>query len=664
MKDIPDEQLPAPDIESAGLFESLSSDDSETKSSSDEKSYRVLARKYRPQDFKDLIGQETMVRTLRNAFAMGRVAHAFMLTGVRGVGKTTTARIIARALNCIGVDGQGGPTADPCGVCPNCKAILADRHPDVLEIDAASHTGVDDVREIIDGSRFRPIQARMKVYIIDEVHMLSRNAFNALLKTLEEPPDQVTFIFATTEIRKVPVTVLSRCQRFDLRRVPQDQLSQFFQKISNREKVNISEEAIHLIARAADGSVRDGLSLLDQAIALGRATIPDQPENDKRDHEITAEAVSGMLGFADKTLIFDLLEAAMSGKADQVLSLTEQAYAGGVDLGVLLSDLLELIHLLSRMKSLPNLRNGSELSELERNRGGHMSSMLSIPVLGRSWQMLLKGIKEVDMAPNRKAAAEMILIRLCFIADLPTPGEIINHLSNSPEQKSDQYSHHSSLSSSDMQSSKPTSLVSVSKEDGNFHGYGKTYASNSLIKSKSEVLSLPKQNFGIKNPQILWNSWREIISFVKQQQAAILHAHLRNAVHLVKFAPPMIEIRIEDRVPANLPQQLSRLLNEHSGLRWTIVLSQQKGEPTLMEQESLQVQADFDKVASEPIVKEIMRIFPGAVVNKVINPHLDEYGLFPEHNSFTDRDEQSMSSDLETEKNLAMIDDFDELTYN
>ncbi|MUG80840.1 DNA polymerase III subunit gamma/tau [Commensalibacter melissae] len=664
MKDIPDEQLPAPDIEPAGLFESLSSDDSEIKSSSDEKSYRVLARKYRPRDFKDLIGQETMVRTLRNAFAMGRVAHAFMLTGVRGVGKTTTARIIARALNCIGIDGQGGPTADPCGVCPNCKAILADRHPDVLEIDAASHTGVDDVREIIDGSRFRPIQARMKVYIIDEVHMLSRNAFNALLKTLEEPPDQVTFIFATTEIRKVPVTVLSRCQRFDLRRVPQDQLSQFFQKISKREKVNISDEAIHLIARAADGSVRDGLSLLDQAIALGRATIPDQQENDKLDHEITAEAVSGMLGFADKTLIFDLLEAIMSGKADQVLSLTEQAYAGGVDLGVLLSDLLELIHLLSRMKSLPNLRNGSELSELERNRGGHMASMLSIPVLGRAWQMLLKGIKEVDMAPNRKAAAEMILIRLCFIADLPTPGEIINHLSNSPEQKSDQYSHHSSLSFSDMQSSKPTSLVSVSKGGSNFHGYSKAYASNSLIKSKSEVQSLPKQNSEIKNPQILWNSWREIISFVKQQQAAILHAHLRNAVHLVKFAPPMIEIRIEDRVPANLPQQLSRLLNEHSGLRWTIVLSQQKGEPTLMEQESLQAQADFDKVASEPIVKEIMRIFPGAVVNKVINPHLDEYGLFPEHNSFADRDEQSMSSDLETEKNLAMIDDFDELTYN
>ncbi|PXZ00597.1 DNA polymerase III subunit gamma/tau [Commensalibacter melissae] len=663
MKDIPDEQLPTPDIESAGLFESLSSDDSEIKPSSDEKSYRVLARKYRPQDFKDLIGQETMVRTLRNAFAMGRVAHAFMLTGVRGVGKTTTARIIARALNCIGVDGQGGPTADPCGVCPNCKAILADRHPDVLEIDAASHTGVDDVREIIDGSRFRPIQARMKVYIIDEVHMLSRNAFNALLKTLEEPPDQVTFIFATTEIRKVPVTVLSRCQRFDLRRVPQDQLSQFFQKISNREKVNISDEAIHLIARAADGSVRDGLSLLDQAIALGRATIPDQPENDKRDHEITAEAVSGMLGFADKTLIFDLLEAVMSGKADQVLSLTEQAYAGGVDLGVLLSDLLELIHLLSRMKSLPNLQNSSELSELERNRGGHMASVLSIPVLGRAWQMLLKGIKEVDMAPNRKAAAEMILIRLCFIADLPTPGEIINHLSNSPEKKSDQYSHHSSLSSSDMQSSKPTSLVSVSKEGVNFHGYGKAYALNSLIQPKSEVLSLPKQNPEIENPKILWNSWREIISFVKQQQAAILHAHLRNAVHLVKFAPPMIEIRIEDRAPANLPQQLSRLLNEHSGLRWTIVLSQQKGEPTLMEQESLQVQADFDKVASEPIVKEIMRIFPGAVVNKVINPHLDEYGLFPEHNSFTDRDEQSMS-DLETEKKSAMIDDFDELTYN
>ncbi len=385
--------------------------------------YRVLARKYRPQRFDDLIGQEAMVRILRRAFALGRVAHAFMLTGVRGVGKTTTARIIARAFNCVGPDGQGGPTPDPCGVCPNCVAILADRHPDVVEMDAASNTGVDDVREIIEATRFRPMQARTKVFIVDEVHMLSRNAFNALLKTLEEPPPHVKFIFATTEIRKVPVTVLSRCQRFDLRRVSAAELSVHFARIAAAEGIAIEAEAVALIARAADGSVRDGLSLLDQAIAQG---------TEAGGGTIDAARVADMLGLADRGALFDLFEALMAGQPAAALAITDRAHERGADLGVLIADLLDLVHTLTRLKSVPGLRDGGELPEAERTRGAALADRLSVPVLGRLWQMLLKGVAEVESAPDRRAAAEMVLIRLCHVADLPPPGELVRRLSAAP----------------------------------------------------------------------------------------------------------------------------------------------------------------------------------------------------------------------------------------
>jgi DNA polymerase III subunit gamma/tau len=390
--------------------------------------YRVLARKYRPTRFENMIGQDIMVRILRNAFALNRIAHAFMLTGVRGVGKTTTARIIARALNCMGLDGKGGPTADPCGVCPNCVAILADRHPDVMEMDAASRTGVDDVREIIESTRFRPLQARTKVFIIDEVHMLSRNAFNALLKTLEEPPPHVKFVFATTDLRKVPVTVISRCQRFDLRRVPVAELAAFYGSIAAKEDVRVDLGALDLIARAADGSVRDGLSLLDQAITQhgGDGTV------------VTAEAVSDMLGLANRGALFDLIEAVVAGRADQVLHIADRAHEHGADLGLLLSDLLDLTHTLSRMKAVPELRHATELSETERTRGAALADQLSVPKLGRLWQMLLKGVGEVEAAPDRRAAADMVLIRLCFIADLPSPGELVRKLAYSTTSPSPQ----------------------------------------------------------------------------------------------------------------------------------------------------------------------------------------------------------------------------------
>lgn len=368
--------------------------------------YRVLARKYRPTTFAELIGQEAMVRTLTNALASGRLAHAFMLSGVRGIGKTTTARIVARALNCVGADGTGGPTAAPCGQCAHCVAITADRHMDVIEMDAASRTGVDEIRELLDGTRYRPTSARYKIYIIDEVHMLSRNAFNALLKTLEEPPEHVRFVFATTEIRKVPVTVLSRCQRFDLRRIDADLLVAHLGDIARREGADASATALHLIARAADGSVRDGLSLLDQAIAHGEGTVEE-------------DDVRRMLGLADRSVTFDLLDAAIRGNAAAALDLLAAQYRAGADPVEILTDLLELTHWLTRIKVVPDCVDAAGVPEAERVRGRSMAERLAMGEASRLWQMLLKGLGETRAAPSPVQAAEMVLIRIAYAARLP-----------------------------------------------------------------------------------------------------------------------------------------------------------------------------------------------------------------------------------------------------
>ena len=546
--------------------------------------YRVLARKYRPSNFEELIGQDALVRTLRNAFAQNRVAHAFMLTGVRGVGKTTTARIIARALNCIGPDGTGGPTPEPCGVCPECKAILADRHPDVQELDAASNNGIDDVRELRERLRYRPAQGRYKVIILDEVHMLSTAAFNALLKTLEEPPAQVKFMLATTELRKVPATILSRCQTFHLKRVPQAELRAHFSRIAGLEHVSVEDEALAMLARAADGSVRDGLSLLDQAIALGG------PEG-----SVTAEAVRDMLGLADRALVLDLMEQLMAGDTPAALALMDRAHERGADPAVVLQDLLELTHTLTRLRSVPALKDDPSLTEGERTRGAALAEKLSVPVLGRAWQMLLKGLGEVNEAPDRRAACEMVLIRLAHVAELPTPGDLVRRLTDG---------------AGSVAAGAPRPAP-----NGGGSGLRAMGGGGAIL---ADAVAAPAN----ADPA----SWREVVALASGRKP-MLHAHLVHSVHPVRIAPGRIELRVLPAAPRDLAAQLGELLAEATGARWTIALSNAEGEPTLADQGRAAEVGRRAVAQSHPLVQAVLAAFPGASIEAVRDAGADAYGL-------------------------------------
>jgi DNA polymerase III subunit gamma/tau len=541
--------------------------------------YRVLARKYRPCNFAEVIGQDAMVRTLRNAIATQRLAHAFILTGVRGVGKTTTARIIAKALNCVGADGTGGPTADPCGVCEHCLAIAEDRHVDVLEMDAASRTGVDDIRELIDGVRYRPATARYKVYIIDEVHMLSRNAFNALLKTLEEPPEHVKFVFATTEIRKVPVTVLSRCQRFDLRRVDSETLIRHFDYVAKSEGVPVSQPALRLIARAADGSVRDGLSLLDQAIAHAGEAVDET-------------LVRDMLGLADGARAYDLLDALMRGEAGAALGILGEMHVAGADPAIVLQDLLELVHFLTRIKILPATADEAGVADTERTRAREMAEGLSMPTLTRAWQMLLKGLSEVRSAPSDIGAAEMVLARLAYAADLPTPAEIVAKLHGAGAPGP----------AAAAAPSAPSRGVRAPAGDG-----GATALRREAAPApETEAVPLP-------GPR----SFDDAVALFAEKREGVLYAHLMNDVHLVRFEPGRIELRAEPAAPPTLANRIAESLTGWTGRRWVVGLSNEPGAPTLAQQRQAASEARRAAALDHPLVRAAMESFPGATVEAV-----------------------------------------------
>lgn len=552
-------------------------------------SYRVLARKYRPDSFEGLIGQEAMVKTLTNAFRTGRIAHAFVLAGVRGVGKTTTARILARALNCIGSDGQGGPTASPCGKCEHCKAIAEGNHVDVLEMDAASRTGVENIRELLEGVRYRPVMARTKVYIIDEVHMLSTQAFNALLKTLEEPPSNVTFIFATTETRKVPVTVLSRCQRFDLRRVDAERLQEHFAAIAEKEGAKIEGAALQLIARAADGSVRDGLSLLDQAIALGA-------------EEVTTDMVREMLGLAERLRIFDLFDAVMAGDVAGALDELDQAYATGADPLVVLQDMLELTHWLTRIKVVPKVAEGFGVPEAERTRGAAMAAKLSLPELARVWQMLLKGVEEVRLSPSPLQAAEMILIRLAYASDLPDPATLVKNLTEKEKSETGN-------------ASKPTPSSAPPRARAPALSASSTTEASGRLATAPASKPEPAPRAEAAHPMPM--SFLETVNLFRERREPILHAHLMNNVHLVHFEPGRIEFHPTAHAPTNLASRLSELLAEWTGERWILSVSNKTGEPTLREQEEAKQRQKREEAAQHPLVQAVQAAFPKATIEAI-----------------------------------------------
>jgi DNA polymerase-3 subunit gamma/tau len=539
--------------------------------------YRVLARKYRPTTFGELIGQEAMVRTLANAITAGRIAHAFILTGVRGVGKTTTARIIARALNCIGPDGKGGPTVEPCGQCEHCRAISEDRHVDVMEMDAASRTGVDDIRELTDGVRYKPVSARFKVYIIDEVHMLSKNAFNALLKTLEEPPPDVKFIFATTEIHKVPVTVLSRCQRFSLRRVPADILIQHYAKIAASEKIEAESGAIALIARAADGSVRDGLSILDQAIALAAG-------------KVTEAAVREMLGVADRGLVFDLLETVLKGDAAGAVQRMDDLYQGGADPALALQELLDLTYHLTRLKLAPG--SGDEF-EGDRGRALPLAQKLGMAELARTWQMLLKGLGEVQNAPLPIQAAEMVLVRLAYVADLPAPADLVKVLEGVGN---------GAPASAKGPAPAPRAGAALRPSDA-----GASVAPRLQPREMPAVEPMPA------GPQ----SFLDVVRLFEQKREPLLRSHLYGNVRLVRFEVGRIELQPTEAAPRDLTNRLGQLLTEWTGQRWIVSVSRESGEPTLREQDAARAAGLRSEAANHPLVRAVLETFPGAKIEAV-----------------------------------------------
>ena len=554
-----------------------------------ENQYVVLARKYRPQNFEDLLGQDALVQTLTNAIQNNRLHHAYILTGIRGVGKTTTARLIARALNCTGADGKGGPTIHPCGVCDNCKAIAAGRHMDVMELDAASHTGVDDIRELLDSARYAPTNARYKVYIIDEVHMLSKGAFNALLKTLEEPPAHVKFIFATTEIRKVPVTILSRCQRFDLQRLSVETLTQLFTKILANENIPAETEALDIIAKAADGSARDGLSLLDQAIVLSNGNI-------------NTDVVKKMLGLADRSQTLTLFENLVNGNMEAVLKDISEQYTNGATPMIVLQDLINITHDLAKVKIIPALLNSTSLSEIEKKTFATLSTSCSLAVLSKIWQMLIKGISEINMAPSAVEALEMILLRVAYSASLPTPYEILNEVKKNSDLAgtSSVYSRQSSL----LQNSAAAAPVSVPPSG--------TEKKNDLTATVSAG-----ETSG-------FNTVEDLLRYLEGTKKALIEYSIKHDVCIREFSDGHIAMNIAPSIHQDFIMNLHKLLSEATGRQWEIEIIKGDLGETIADKEKSAAEATKKNVSEYPLVKKILEEFKGAKIETVIRKNLEE----------------------------------------
>ncbi|WP_208997176.1 DNA polymerase III subunit gamma/tau [Roseibium denhamense] len=583
--------------------------------------YRVLARKYRPKTFEDLVGQEPMVQTLENAFHTGRIAQAWMLTGVRGVGKTTTARILARGLNYEVPGDADKPTVKLTQEGTHCRAIMEGRHVDVIEMDAASHTGINDIREIIDAARYRPATARYKVYIIDEVHMLSNAAFNGLLKTLEEPPQHVKFIFATTEIRKVPITVLSRCQRFDLRRIEQSKLIGLLRRISHAENITISDEALLLIARAGEGSARDSLSLLDQAMAHGGGAIE-------------ADDLRRMLGLADRARVIDLFHHIMAGRIEEALAELQAQYDVGADPAIVLTDLADFTHLVTRIKVAPKSADEASVTETERSRGQEFAEKLSVRLLSRAWQILLKGVQEVQSASKPLAAADMVLVRLAYAADLPDPGELMAQV------KTGQNAHGGGAASSGSQampSGGGATAMAVGAPQTPYSGNsGPTMSAEAATGARPHLSAIqggqpairpqaPAQPDAVQEISAFQlKSLQDCAALASEKRDIPMKVAIQRQMRLVKFEPGKIEIQPTEDAPADIAGEFGRKLTEWTGQRWFVIVSRTQGRPTIHEEQEANQQQLLSDAKSHPTVAALLSAFPGAKVVDVTVTVSDE----------------------------------------
>ncbi len=547
--------------------------------------YQVLARKYRPETFADLVGQDAMVRTLKNAFEADRIAQAFIMTGIRGTGKTTTARIIAKGMNCIGPDGTGGPTTEPCGVCEHCTAIMEGRHVDVLEMDAASRTGVNDIREIIDSVAYRAASARYKIYIIDEVHMLSTSAFNALLKTLEEPPAHVKFIFATTEIRKVPVTVLSRCQRFDLRRIDSEDMIGLLRKIATEEGAQIADDALALIIRAAEGSARDATSLLDQAISHGAG-------------ETTADQVRAMLGLADRGRVLDLFDLIMKGDAAGALDELSAQYADGADPLAVLRDLAEVAHWVSVVQITPDAADDPTVGADERQRGREMAAALPQRVLTRAWQMLLKALEEVAIAPNAMMAAEMAVIRMTHVADLPTPEQLVRRLRDAPPIPPQ------GPGGGGLQAPTETASQTQARAMNTTPAGGSGGPSAALAADATTALAR-------------YPTFEHVVELIRANRDVRLLVEVETGVQLVSYQPGRIEFCPSPNAPGDLAQRLGSALQRWTGNRWGVSVVSDGGAPTIAaKRDAVRLELE-EEAAGHPLVQAVQSAFPGAKITNI-----------------------------------------------